>query len=87
VWIWHNVHARKAPSIKLGSCLNFEPPARGDRMENPLALTLWLGVALYAAIGLFGVIIFHDAAPITQDATGGYGISISSASAAPETSR
>jgi hypothetical protein len=57
-------------------------------MENPLALSLWLGLALYAAIGLFGVIIFHDAAPITQDAAmGGYGISISSTSAVPETSK
>jgi hypothetical protein len=63
---------------------NFDPPARGDLMEKPLPLSLWLGLALYAAIGLFGVIIFHDAAPITQDAAGGYGISISSASAAPE---
>jgi hypothetical protein len=52
-------------------------------MENPLTLSLWLGVALYAAIGLFGVIIFYDAAPMTQDAAGGYGISIASASAAP----
>ena len=48
-------------------------------MENPLTLSLWLGVALYAAIGLFGVIIFYDAAPMTQDAAGGYGISIASA--------
>jgi hypothetical protein len=56
-------------------------------MEKSVPLSLWLGVALYAAIGLFGVIIFHDAAPITQDAAGGYGISISSASAAPETGK
>jgi len=26
-------------------------------------------------VGLFGVIIFHDAAPITHEATSGYGIS------------
>jgi hypothetical protein len=58
--------------------------ASGDLMENPLTLSLWLGVALYAAIGLFGVIIFYDAAPMTQDAAGGYGISIASASAAPQ---
>jgi hypothetical protein len=88
VWILRAVHARKEPSIKPAeSYLNFELPARGDLMENPLALSLWLGVALYAAIGLFGVIILHDAAPITQDTMGGYGISISKASAAPESGK
>jgi hypothetical protein len=56
-------------------------------MEKSLPLSLWLGVVLYAAIGLFGVVIFRDAAPITQDATGGYGISITSALAAPETGK
>ena len=40
-------------------------------MENPLAL--WLGVALYAAIGLFGIFVFHDSASI-QDLTTGYGV-------------
>jgi hypothetical protein len=45
-------------------------------MTNPLALSVWLGIALYVIVGLFGVIIFHDAAPITQEATSGYGISI-----------
>jgi hypothetical protein len=60
-------------------------PAR-EVMQNPLALSLWLGVALYAAIGLFGVIIFHDAAPFMQDTTG-YGITASSAAVAPEGGR
>jgi hypothetical protein len=40
-------------------------------MENPMAL--WLGVVLYAAIGLFGVFVFHDSASI-QDLTTGYGV-------------
>jgi hypothetical protein len=40
-------------------------------MENPMAL--WLGVVLYAAIGLFGVFVFHDSASI-QDLTAGYGV-------------
>ena len=44
-------------------------------MANPLALSVWLGIALYVTVGLFGVIIFHDAAPITHEATSGYGIS------------
>jgi hypothetical protein len=35
-------------------------------MQNPLALSVWLGVAVYAAIGLFGVIKFHDGAPFMQ---------------------
>jgi hypothetical protein len=41
-------------------------------MENPLAL--WLGVALYAAIGLFGVFVFHDSAPGIQTLSAGYGM-------------
>jgi hypothetical protein len=61
-------------------------------MQNPIAqnfmaLSLWLGVALYAAIGLFGIIIFHDAATTLQDATSGYGISVASAEAAPASSK
>jgi hypothetical protein len=40
-------------------------------MENPMAL--WLGVVLYAGIGLFGVFVFHDSASI-QDLTAGYGV-------------
>jgi hypothetical protein len=41
-------------------------------MENP-PLALWLGVALYATIGLFGVFAFHDSASI-HDPTAGYGV-------------
>jgi len=41
-------------------------------VENPFAL--WLGVALYAAIGLFGVFVFHDSAPAIQTLSAGYGV-------------
>lgn len=34
----------------------------GDARENPAALRVWLGLAVYAAIGLFGLFVFHDAA-------------------------
>ena len=47
--------------------------------DNPLTLTLWLGIALYAAIGLFGIVIFHDAPAMTQNGSGGYGITYSAA--------
>jgi hypothetical protein len=61
-------------------------PVRDELMQNPLALSLWLGVALYAAIGLFGVIVFHDAGPFMPDTTG-YGITVSSAAVAPQGSK
>jgi hypothetical protein len=48
--------------------------ARAFGMANPLTLSLWLGVVLYAAVGFFGVFFIHDAAPVAQDLTGGYGI-------------
>jgi hypothetical protein len=56
-------------------------------MANPLASSVWLGMALYVAVGLFGVIIFHDAAPMMQEATSGYGISIGNAVPQPHPSR
>jgi hypothetical protein len=43
-------------------------------MGNPLTLSLWLGVVLYAGIGFFGVFFIHDAVTVAQDLTGGYGI-------------
>ena len=46
----------------------------GHVMENPVHLTLWFGMAIYAAIGLFGVVVFHEFAPLTQQTTEGYGI-------------
>jgi hypothetical protein len=35
---------------------------------------MWLCVALYAAIGLFGVMIFHDSVPSAQQLSAGYGV-------------
>ena len=54
-------------------------------MENSVPLSLWFGVALYAAIGLFGVVVFHEFAPLGQQTTEGYGIGYSTlaATAAP----
>ncbi len=46
-------------------------------MEKPFVLTLWLGVTLYAAIGLVGVIAFRQAAPDFQSLSGGYGVAYS----------
>jgi hypothetical protein len=54
-------------------------------MENSVPLSLWFGVALYAAIGLFGVVVFHEFAPLGQQTTEGYGIGYATlaATAAP----
>ncbi len=65
----------------MGCFRNFKPVARGGVVENPLTVSLWAGVVLYAAIGLFGVVIFRDAAPIAQDLSGGYGIAYSTIAA------
>lgn len=46
-------------------------------MENSVPLSLWFGVALYAAIGLFGVVVFHEVAPLGQQTAEGYGIGYS----------
>ena len=43
-------------------------------MQNSLPLRLWLGVALYAAVGLLGLVVFHDATPSVQRLTDGYGV-------------
>ena len=43
-------------------------------MENSVPLSLWFGAAFYAAIGLFGVVVFHELAPLGQQTTEGYGI-------------
>jgi hypothetical protein len=43
-------------------------------MENSVPLSLWFGAALYAAIGLFGIVVFHELAPLSQQTTEGYGI-------------
>jgi hypothetical protein len=54
-------------------CPQLRTGLAGAAMENPLPLGLWVGMVLYAALGLFGVVIFHDAL-ITRNLTAGYGI-------------
>jgi hypothetical protein len=53
---------------------DFDKKHAGDPMGNPLTLSLWLGVLLYAAAGMVGIVLFHDTAPIAGSLTGGYGI-------------
>jgi hypothetical protein len=53
-------------------------------MGNPVPLSLWFGVALYAAIGLFGVAVFHEIAPLGQQTADGYGIGYSTLAAAAQ---
>ncbi len=55
-------------------------------MENPLALRLWISVALYAALGMFGIAVFHDATPSIQNMTDGYGVAYT-AVVAPTTAK
>jgi hypothetical protein len=54
-----------------------EVALRGAAMRNPVSLSLWFGMALYAAIGLFGVAVFHETAPLGQQTADGYGIGYS----------
>ncbi|MDE1973331.1 MAG: hypothetical protein KGI48_09125 [Hyphomicrobiales bacterium] len=49
----------------------------GTRMEKLFALTVWLGVMLYATIGLVGIVAFHQGAPDFQALSGGYGVAFS----------
>jgi hypothetical protein len=59
----------------------------GHAMENSVPLSLWFGVALYAAIGLFGVVVFHEFAPIGQQTTDGYGIGYSTLAATAQSAK
>jgi len=43
-------------------------------MKTSFAIGLLLGAAMYAAVGLFGVVAFHDAGPVGQAVSDGYGI-------------
>jgi hypothetical protein len=52
-------------------------------MEKPLALSMWIAVALYAVCGLFGIVVFHDALPNTQQMTDGYGVNYRTTAALP----
>lgn len=53
-------------------------------MENSVPLSLWFGAALYAAIGLFGIVVFHELAPLGQQTTEGYGIGYAALAATAE---
>jgi hypothetical protein len=50
----------------------------GRRMKTSFAISLLLGAAMYAAVGLFGVVAFHDAGPVSQGVDDGYGIAYTS---------
>ena len=56
-------------------------------MENSVPLSLWFGVALYAAIGLFGVVVFHETTPLAQQTTEGYGIGYSTLAVVSEAAK
>ena len=43
-------------------------------MRNSFAISLLLGAAMYAAAGLFGLAIFHNAGPVTRAVSDGYGV-------------
>jgi hypothetical protein len=49
-------------------------PTRAMQMDKSLTVSLWLGVALYAALGLVGVVALHEGAPSFQNLSGGYGV-------------
>lgn len=61
-------------------------PSKAQKMENPLASSLWLAVAVYTAIGLIGVIVLRNTTPTVQDLTIGYGVGYSKI-AASETAK
>jgi hypothetical protein len=43
-------------------------------MKSSFAISLLLGAALYAATGLFGLAIFHNAGPVSRVVSDGYGV-------------
>jgi hypothetical protein len=47
-------------------------------MKTSFAISLLLGAAMYAVVGLFGVVAFHDAGPVSQAVSDGYGIAYTS---------
>ena len=55
-------------------------------MKTSFAMGLLLGAAMYAAIGLFGVVAFHDAGPVSHAVSDGYGLAYATTAKA-ETSR
>ena len=44
-----------------------------DPIQGSFAVRMWLGVVLYAAIGLFGVVVLTRGGPSTAALTEGYG--------------
>jgi hypothetical protein len=64
-----------------------QPQSQSAAAQNCMAFSLWLGVALYATIGLLGITVLQHATPTMQDATSGYGISVASAEPAPGSSK
>jgi hypothetical protein len=47
-------------------------------MNTSFAISLLLGAAMYVAVGLFGIVAFHDAGPVSQAVSDGYGIAYTS---------
>lgn len=43
-------------------------------MNTSLPFSLWLAVALYAAIGLVGIVALHEGVPSFQNLSSGYGV-------------
>jgi hypothetical protein len=55
-------------------------------MKTSFAIGLLLGAAMYAAVGLFGVVAFHGAGPVSRAVSDGYGIAYATTAKA-ETAR
>ena len=51
-------------------------------MKGSFAISLLFGAAMYAALGLFGLAVFHDAGPVTRAVSDGHGIAYATIAAA-----
>lgn len=51
-------------------------------MKGSFAISLLFGAAMYAALGLLGLAVFHDAGPVTRAVSDGYGIPYTTIAAA-----
>ena len=54
-------------------------------MKSSFAISLFLGAAIYAAAGVFGLAIFHNAGPVSRVVTDGYGVASSTIATASAT--
>jgi hypothetical protein len=54
----------------------------GRPMQSSFAARMWLGVVLFAAIGLFGVVVLTRGEPSTAALTEGYGAAYGTAAQA-----